>query len=103
MKFKVTVIILIFSAIFTFGNYTQQKDFPVLKGPFLGQKPPGDVPELFMPGIISNCDLHSSVYFSADGKEVCFSKLKEPIHSGPVINFARRQDGSSMTADGTFY
>lgn len=137
----------------------KQSHFPILKGPYLGQKPPGDLPELFMPGIISNCDLHSSVYFSPDGKEVYFSKLNgswnimfmkqengrwtqpqflckgltpflspdgktlffstqdfnlwkmersttgwaEPINLGPVINSAKRQDGPSVSGDGTLY
>ncbi len=31
----------------------QQKDFPKLTGPYLGQKPPGITPELFAPGISS--------------------------------------------------
>lgn len=52
-----------------------QSDFPVLKGPYLGQKPPGKTPELFAPGIISTCTQHSSVYFSPDGKEVYFSRM----------------------------
>jgi hypothetical protein len=135
------------------------ESFPVLKGPYLGQKPPGMVPEIFAPGIISNCDLHSSVYFSPDGDEIYFSKLKgswnvmcmkqengrwsppqflckgltpflspdgktlffstqdwalwkmkrsafgwaEPVNLGPVINFTQRQDGPSVTRDGTLY
>ena len=139
--------------------FSKQDDFPILKGPYLGQKPPGDLPELFMPGIISNCDLHSSVYFSPDGKEVYFSKLNrswnimfmkqengrwtqpqflckgltpflspdgktlffskqdfnlwkmersttgwvEPVKLSPVINFAGRQDGPSVSSDGTLY
>jgi hypothetical protein len=32
----------------------EQKAFPVLKGPYLGQTPPGKSPELFAPGIISS-------------------------------------------------
>lgn len=136
-----------------------QENFLVLKGPYLGQKPPGDTPKLFGPGIISNCDLHSSVYFSPDGKEVYFSKIDdswnimfmkevngrwtqprflwkgltpflspdgtklyfsteewdlwimersthgwtEPKNLGPVVNFAGRQDGPSVTNDGTLY
>ena len=28
-------------------------DFPILKGPYLGQKPPGETPEVFAPGIVS--------------------------------------------------
>jgi hypothetical protein len=142
----------------------RQYDFPVLKGPYLGQKLPSDMPELFMPGVISNCDLHSSVYFSPDGNEVYFSKLDqsktnqswnimflkmedgrwtkpqflckgltpflspdgntlffstrdwdlwkmerlptgwtEPVSLGPKINFSRRQDGPSVTNEGTLY
>ena len=30
-----------------------EEDFPVLKGRYLGQKPPGTKPEIFAPGIIS--------------------------------------------------
>jgi hypothetical protein len=50
----------------------QQDDFPVLKGPYLGQKPPGINPEIFGPGIISvdaNFE-HSAAVFSPDGNEV---------------------------------
>ena len=48
------------------------KDFPKLTGPYLGQTPPGETPELFAPGIISvdeNFE-HSAAVFSPDGKEV---------------------------------
>jgi len=48
------------------------EDFPSLKGPYLGLKPPGKTPELFAPGIISvneNFE-HSAAVFSPDGKEV---------------------------------
>jgi Tol biopolymer transport system component len=161
MKQGAIFIGIFLSILFVFSSHAQQGDFPVLKGSYLGQKPPGDLPELFMPGIISNCDLHSSVYFSPDGNEVYFSKLKEswtwnimfmkqesgrwtqpqflckgltpflspdgktlffstqdwdlwkmersttgwaePIKLGPLINFARRQDGPSVTANGTLY
>ena len=50
----------------------QQKDFPQLTGPYLGQKPPGEKPVIFAPGIISvdkNFE-HSAAVFSPDGKEV---------------------------------
>ncbi len=52
-----------------------QEDFPILKGPYLGQKTPGETPELFAPGIVSTCVQHSSAYFSRDGKEVVFSRM----------------------------
>ena len=36
------------------GIHAQQENFPVLKGPYLGQKPPGLTPEIFAPEIISS-------------------------------------------------
>jgi|GEM_PF-1399789 len=49
-----------------------KEKFPVLKGPYLGQKPPGEIPKMFAPGIISveeNFE-HSAAVFSPDNKEV---------------------------------
>jgi hypothetical protein len=45
-----------------------------LKGPYLGQRLPGDVPALFAPGIVSTRgDGEYSCSFSPDGKEMVFS------------------------------
>ena len=74
---------------------SKQADFPVLKGPYLGQKTPGDLPELFMPGIISNCDLHSSVYFSPDGNEVYFTKLLNESLTWNIM-FMKQENGQWM-------
>jgi len=42
--------------------------FPVLEGDYMGQKPPGEAPELFAPGIVSSIwGLHSAAAFSPDG------------------------------------
>ncbi|MHB8094941.1 MAG: hypothetical protein ACYDH0_08360 [Candidatus Aminicenantales bacterium] len=42
--------------------------FPVLTGPYLGQKLPGETPEIFAPGIVSTADYnHASVTMSPDG------------------------------------
>ena len=50
--------------------------FPVLEGEYLGQKPPGDTPELFAPGIISSVwGLHSTAVFSPDGSEVYWAPM----------------------------
>lgn len=35
------------------GNGYAQQEFPVLKGPYFGQKAPGLIPQVFAPGIIS--------------------------------------------------
>jgi len=56
-------------------NCSKPSDFPVLKGPYLGQKPPGDVPELFAPGVVSSVYLeHSSAVFTPDGNELFWSR-----------------------------
>lgn len=49
-----------FTACQTQGAQKSQVDFSRLKGPYLGQKPPGMAPELFAPGVITT-----------DGSEGC--------------------------------
>lgn len=67
---------MLMAAILASGSLqTQEKsdDFPVLKGPYLGQTPPGMKPEIFAPGIITT-ELHDDAapVFLSDGKEVFF-------------------------------
>ncbi len=82
MKLKTIYVVILFSFVILFSYTAQQDESLVLKGPYLGQKPPGDTPELFAPGIISTGDLHSSLYFSPNGLEVYFSRLSKPEISG---------------------
>ncbi len=47
-----------------------KESFPVLKGPYLGQKPPGMTPEVFAPGIVSTEEQYElNSVFSPDGDE----------------------------------
>jgi hypothetical protein len=64
--------------------------FPRLAGPWLGQKPPGLVPELFAPGIVCNGLNERDVAASADGREIYFG-----VSFGRVttIMWTRLQDG----------
>jgi len=50
-------------------------DKSIMKSPYLGQKPPGLVPELFAPEVISRSDYfeHSAALFTPDGNEVYWS------------------------------
>jgi hypothetical protein len=90
VKPKAIYVGILFSLVIVFNSSAQQDEFPVLAGPYLGQKPPGMTPELFMPGVISNCDLHSGVYFSPDGKEVYYSISRESQH---IIMFMKEENG----------
>jgi Tol biopolymer transport system component len=47
------------------------REWEELRGPYLGQEPPGLVPEIFAPGIVSTDDVnHCSVSISPDGQEI---------------------------------
>lgn len=45
-----------------------------LKGPYLGQKPPGKTPEVFAPGLLSTLDHEYSLSIAPDGREIIFSR-----------------------------
>jgi hypothetical protein len=54
---------------------TNHKECPVLKGPYFGQNPPGIIPEIFAPGIISTEKAwEAAISFSPDGKEFFFTR-----------------------------
>jgi Tol biopolymer transport system component len=70
------LVILVFLACcisLTF-NYSKPDDFPALEGPYLGQKPPGLIPEVFVPGIISTGVSEGCSYFSKDGQLYLFAR-----------------------------
>jgi len=46
-------MLLLLSVMAMSGGSHAQGEFPVLKGPYFGQKPPGSTAEVFAPGIIS--------------------------------------------------
>ncbi len=64
-------VVLVLSSVGT--GASQSKIFPQLRGPYLGQKPPGDSPEPFAPGVVS-CGLFTrDIAWTPDGKELYFS------------------------------
>ncbi len=76
---KMKAIIVCFAALFLLTEITQAQetssDFPILSGPYLGQKPPGLEPEIFARGIISlegTCEGFGT--FSPDGKMFVYMK-----------------------------
>lgn len=45
-----------------------------LTGPYLGQSPPGPIPEVFAPGIVSTSAHEYHISFAPDGREIYFSR-----------------------------
>jgi Tol biopolymer transport system component len=74
----ISIALLIFTVASVYNQEKKTTPFPVLKGPYLGQKPPGMTAELFAPGIVSTPNHEINAVFSPDGKEFYFSpKIKQ--------------------------
>lgn len=72
---KALIYILLF---FPSIGLSQNTDFPVLKGSYLGQNLPGRIPEVFAPGIISTNEFKEfSGSFTPDGTEYYFCRFTE--------------------------
>jgi len=63
---------------------TDQSESPLLKGPYLGQKPPGMTPEVFAPGFVSTPAHEFSCSFTPNGKEFYFAR-RDPNLNYPVV------------------
>lgn len=68
-----------------------QDEFPHLTGPYLGQKPPGLIPELFAPGIVSTTDLEIEGIFSPSMDEFYFVRQRKGEH--PKIHTIQHKNG----------
>jgi hypothetical protein len=65
--------------------------FPVLKGPYLGQEPPGMIPETFAPGILSDEKIGAFCsIFSPDGNEFYYVRFLKGVDGSGRIYFLKR-------------
>jgi hypothetical protein len=55
------------------GGFVLAESFPVLRGPYLGQTPPGATPEAFAPGVVSTEDSEGCYGFMDGGRLFVFS------------------------------
>jgi len=100
-------------------NEKKEIDLSSLRGPYLGQKPPGETPEFFADGIIANkyLSFHSSLIFTPDGNEcywqcqvnknqytILSSKIKDgkwtPPEIAPFAIIEYRDDSPFISPDG---
>ena len=95
MKAQINILILGFAACSVIN--AQQKEFPELNGPYLGQSKPETGPVEFAPGIVSNGSNASSAAVSPDGKEIYwdvdkiwFTKLENGKWTKPeLVSFCK--------------
>jgi len=72
MKPNIGYFNLLLFVLVIFNSCAQQNEFPVLRGPYLGQKPPGMTPEVFAPGVISHGFHEHSLTISPDGNDLFY-------------------------------
>lgn len=103
----------LFHLLLAFNSFIYAQDFPVLKGAYLGQEPPDDIPELFAPGIITGF-IHGYVAISPTGDEIYwvvntgkeqifFSKIENGIWTKPALaefNSTGHNSVSAFSPDG---
>ena len=69
-----------------------ESKFTELKGPYLGQTPPGMTPEVFAPGIISHGFHENGIVFSSDGNEIFYSTSDSKYTSKTFIYLKRENN-----------
>lgn len=70
----------------------QQKEYPELTGPYLGQNPPGMTPEVFAPGIVSKEGHQAKLFFTPDGSEAIYDD-RDPVSNKNRIVWVRSVRG----------
>lgn len=93
MKTLKSILLVIVFLITVSKTHAQEKDFSKLAGPYLGQKPPGNIPELFAPGIISTEQFEFGGAFSPDGTEYFFTRRPDYEGAENRIYFMRIDKG----------
>ncbi len=93
-KGKWILLILICSVIVLLIVCSEKEEFSVLKGPYLGQKPPGDTPEVFEPKIVSTGLDELNSVFSPDGREFYFCVRN---FLGAVSIFQMKMEGENWS------
>lgn len=66
------IVVIAVCAILQGADTASQAEFPVLTGPYLGQKPPGMTPEVFAPGIVSKEGDQGRLSIAPDGSEIIY-------------------------------
>ena len=74
-----------------------------LKGPYLGQTPPGLTPIVFAPGIVSTAgNFEFSIAFSPDGKEIYFTRRRDPDGLNAMMVSRLEKDGWTVPEEAAF-
>jgi hypothetical protein len=100
---KITILLTLIGALslntaFAQENKESDFNFPLLEGPYMGQKPPGLIPKLFAPDIVSPEGLFEGGGFSPDMKEFYFTR-KNKKRTFFVIRYGNNSWGHESETD----
>jgi len=84
-KDKLIIVGLISCFFLLFSCSSPQDDRVSIEGPYLGQPPPGMIPEVFAPGIISTGFHELDITFSPDLKELFFTRSGPDFYSAVIL------------------
>ncbi len=89
---KTTMLLILICALSVNTVFAQEDNkttscLPHLKGPYLGQKPPGMTPEIFAPGIVTTEDWQIGGTFSPDLKEFYFIREVGEVEEDKKMEF----------------
>jgi glyoxylase-like metal-dependent hydrolase (beta-lactamase superfamily II) len=74
-----------------------------LKGPYLGQTPPGMEPVVFAPSIVSTAgNFEFSITFSPNGREIYFTRRKDPGGQNTLMVCRWERDGWTAPEEAAF-
>ena len=95
MKCRWILFVPIYIIIISVISCVKKDDFPILKGPYLGQKPPGMAPEIFAPDVLSTKNvMEMGCTWTPDGREFYFGRSETAdVGSGWAIWGMREKDG----------
>ena len=79
------ILALFLNACDTEKQKVNDPDFPRLEHPFFGQKPPGSIPEIFAPRIVSTEHSELDTPFSPDLKEIYFRRSDEELENHALV------------------
>lgn len=89
MKQRKIILVMLYIILTLFVNCVRKDDFPILKGEYLGQTPPGLTAKIFAEGIISTGASEFGSTFTPDGQEFYYAISGIPIQ---VIAFMKYEE-----------
>lgn len=100
---RIWIATILFLSILTISSQSYSQDeFPLLEGPYLGQRLPGSIPEPFAPGIVSTDNYELTGVFTPDMKEFYLIRNGGKYKKSSLVVFKNENNWTSQHSLDTF-